>query len=227
MIFRPVLAALWLISSSLCVTGHPLSLIAAWSGQEVYARNAASAARLEKALKAGAAQDFRTANRLLRELTASDPKDFEGWDLLGNLLFQQGKMGDAEKAFAQVLKLRAPTIPVLINLGQVQLAQKKNDAAVATLRRAVEMDPGNPRAQFFYGEAFLQSKRGTRAASHFYEALRLDPMGAADAHLRLASLFRAAGQNDKAADEYEKFLVKKPAYPDKEKLLKFIRKNQK
>jgi lipopolysaccharide biosynthesis regulator YciM len=49
----------------------------------------------------------------------------------------------------------------------------------------------------------------------------------AEAHLRLASLYRAAGRNDQAAAEYEKYLAKKPDYSERQKLLKFIRSNKK
>jgi Tfp pilus assembly protein PilF len=58
------------------------------------------------------------------------------------------------------------------------------------------------------------------------EALRLDPVGMADAHLRLASLYNAAGYKDRAAHEYEQFLQKKPDYPDRKKLQEYIDANK-
>jgi len=39
-----------------------------------------------------------------------------------------------------------------------------------------------------------------------YEAIKLDPAGMAEAHLRLAALYNARDMKDKAAAEYEAFL---------------------
>ncbi len=59
------------------------------------------------------------------------------------------------------------------------------------------------------------------------EAIRLDPVGKAEAHLRLAALYNAARMRDKAAAEYEQFLAKKPDYPEKKALEQYIRENKK
>ena len=62
---------------------------------------------------------------------------------------------------------------------------------------------------------------------YFYGALKLDPVGMANAHLRLAALYNAAGIKDKAVVEYQEFLKKKPDYPDKKKLEQYIAQNKK
>ena len=46
-------------------------------------------------------------------------------------------------------------------------------------------------------------------------------------HLRLALLYNGAGMKDKAALEYEQFLKKRPEYPDRKKLEKYIAANKK
>ena len=48
-----------------------------------------------------------------------------------------------------------------------------------------------------------------------------------EAHLRLAALYNGGGMKDKAATEYEQFLKKKPDYPDRKKLEKYIAENKK
>jgi tetratricopeptide (TPR) repeat protein len=87
----------------------------------------------------------------------------------------------------------------------------------------------NGRYRFFNvpnGE-YEQVKKGSKAVVCLNEALKLDPIGMADAHMRLAALYNAAGYKDRAAAEYEQFLSKRPDYPEKEKLLKYIRENKK
>ncbi|MCM3870416.1 MAG: hypothetical protein ND895_06985, partial [Pyrinomonadaceae bacterium] len=59
-----------------------------------------------------------------------------------------------------------------------------------------------------------------------YEAIKLDPTGMTEAHLRLASLYHAAGLKDKAAIEFEEFLKKKPDYPERKKLEQYIAQNK-
>jgi Tfp pilus assembly protein PilF len=76
------------------------------------------------------------------------------------------------------------------------------------------------------GEAYLQIKKGSKAVPELEEALRLDPAGQAEAHLRLATLYNAAGYKNLAAGQYEQFLAKRPDYPEKKKLQEYIRQNK-
>ena len=194
---------------------------------ERYDRGQENAVVLEQAQKAGAAKDYAGAVVLLRKITAADPKDFEAWTELGTVLFKKGDLADAGKAFAQALQLK-PSYPLaLLNLGKLRLAQKSNDAAVETLAKLVDAQPQIAEAQFCLGEAYLQAKMGSKAVVHLNEAIKLDPVGMADAHLRLAALYNAAGYKDRAAAEYERYLAKRPESPDKEKLQKYIRENRK
>ncbi|HEX2271479.1 MAG TPA: hypothetical protein VHH35_18185, partial [Pyrinomonadaceae bacterium] len=71
-----------------------------------------------------------------------------------------------------------------------------------------------------------QIKKGSKAVAYLNEAIRLDPIERADAHLRLATLYNAVGMKDKAAIEYEEFLKKKPGYPESKKLREYIDANK-
>jgi hypothetical protein len=72
----------------------------------------------------------------------------------------------------------------------------------------------------------LQIKKGSKAVGYLYEAIRLDPQGKADVHLRIAALYHGAGLKQKAAVEYEQFLVKRPDYPEKKKLQQYVADNK-
>ena len=76
------------------------------------------------------------------------------------------------------------------------------------------MQPQNAEAHLLLGEAYLQTKKGSKSVGHLNEAARL---GRAGAHLRLATLYNAVGMKDKAAAEYEQFLAKQPLHPDRKK----------
>ena len=93
------------------------------------------------------------------------------------------------------------------------------------LTNAVKARPDSPDAHIFLAEAYLQTKKGNSAVYHYNEALKLAPIEKAEVHLRLASLYDAAGLKNKASAEYKLFLNKQPGYAEKERLEKYIKEN--
>ncbi len=91
----------------------------------------------------------------------------------------------------------------------------------------MEVKPTSADANYYLGEAYLQIKKGSKAVGYLNEAIKLDPVGRAEAHLRLATLYNAVGMKDKAAIEYEEFLKKKPDYPDRKSCRDYIAANKK
>jgi tetratricopeptide (TPR) repeat protein len=163
----------------------------------------------------------------LNQIVSADAKDFEAWTELGTLYFKQEKLGEAEKAYLRSLTERPNSLLTLLNLGKLRISQKNFDGAIESLGKAVEVEPQSADANFFLGEAYLQVKKGSKAVGYLTEAIRLDPLGKAEAHLRLAALYRAAGVKDKAVAEYEQFLAKKPDHPEKKMIQQYISENKK
>jgi len=197
------------------------------SADSVYKREGVNATRFEKAQEATRKNDYDQAISLLLQVVGSDPKDFIAWTELGTLHSKKDKPGEAEKAYLRALAERPTFFLALMNLGKLRLGQKNFDGSIEVLSQAVEKDPQSADANFFLGEAYLQVKKGSKAVIYLNEALRLDPVGKAEAHLRLGLLYNAAGARDRAALEYEKFLVKKPDYPKRTELEKYISENKK
>ena len=136
-------------------------------------------------------------------------------------------MADAENEYLHALDAHPGFFLALLNLGRLELSQKRGDVATEALKKAVKAQPTSPDANYFLGEAYLQARKGSVAVEYFREALRLDPSGMAEVHLRLALLYHAAGARDKAAIEYQQFLEKRPDYADKKRLQKYISDNKK
>jgi tetratricopeptide (TPR) repeat protein len=197
------------------------------SSKDIYPRSAGNATLMEQALAASGKKSYAEAAKLLKTIVDADPKDFEAWTELATVQFAQGNQGEAEKAFKRALEEQPAYPPALLNLGKLNFTQKNYDAAVAILSQLVKAHPESPEAHRFLGESYLGIKKGSLAVPQLEEAARLDPVGQADAHLRLAALYDAAGYKDRAALEYEKFLAKKPDYPEKKKLEKYIQDNKK
>lgn len=197
------------------------------AAEETYNRTPENQSRYDKATEAFEKKDQAQAVSLFREVVSADPKDYISWTQLGSALFLQKQFDGAEQAYRSALELKPSFLPALMNMGKLQMAQKNMDAAVETFTRAVTHNPKSAAANFFLGEAYLQIKRGSKAVSYLYEAIRLDPVGHAEAHLRLATLYNAAGLKDKAVVEYEQFLSKVPDHPSRKNFEKYIKENKK
>jgi tetratricopeptide (TPR) repeat protein len=188
-------------------------------------------------------KQYAQAEALLRQTVGADPKDFEAWTELGTVAFIQQNLAEADDSYRRALELRPTFGLALLNLGKLKMAQKEYKGAVEFLRRAVSAWPKSADANHFLGEAYLNEalteiKQGSQAidelnelarqAIHYLnEALRLDPAGKAEIHLRLANIFNVMGMKAEAVAECEKFLAEKPDYPDRKKLEQYIRENKK
>ena len=196
------------------------------SARDTYARSSASQKLFTSARQAAGKKQYQTAVELLQQITSVDGKDFEVWFELANIHFRQKKLAEAENEYLRAIDVHSEYFPALLNLGRLELFQKQFDVAIQVLGQTVNLRPDSADANYFLGEAYLQSKRGSSAVMFFNEALRLDPRGMAEVHLQLARLYNRAGMKDKASAEYEKFLKKKPDYPERKKLREYIEANK-
>ena len=163
----------------------------------------------------------------LRQLVAADANDFQAWAELGTVYLFKQNYDESEQAYAKSVAVRPQFFLGQMNLGRVRVARKNYEGAIEPLTKAVELQPTSADANHYLGESYLQIKKGSKAVGYLNEAIKLDPVGKADLHLRLALLYNAANRKDLAAIEYEEFLKKKPAYPDRKKLEDYIATNKK
>lgn len=190
-----------------------------------YKRTSANQQLFERADAAAARKDYEEAAATLRRVVEADPADFPAWTELGTMNYALGRAEAADEAYARALKEKPDFLRAAVNLGRLRIAMKNFDGAIAVLAAAVERHPQSADANHLLGEAYLQVRKGSKAVPHLNEALRIDPVGKADVHLRLAALYNGAGLRDRAALEYQQFLKKKPDHPDRKKLEQYIAEN--
>ncbi len=190
--------------------------------EDFYKRAPGNQRIFERAQKTTDKKKYDESMTLLKQLVANDPNDFQAWAELGTVFLLEKDLAEAEKAYQESVQIRPKFYLALMNLGRVRLMQLKFDEAIPIFSRAVTVRATSADANYYLGEAYLQIKKGSKAVGYFYEALKLDPVGKAEAHLRLAALYNGAGLKDKAAIEYAAFLKKKPDYPGKRKLEQYI-----
>lgn len=194
------------------------------SAADLYDRSPANRALFHKAQSAVDKKKYDQAVTLLQQIVDNDKLDFQVWTLLGTIYQLAEKPDEAEKAYLSAIQARPTFALAHLDLGKLRESEKRFDQAVEPLTRAVEIQPQSSEANLLLGEAYLQTRRGSKAVPYLTEAARL---GRIEGHLRLAWLYDAAGLKEKAANEYEELLKKKPDYPDRKKLEQYIRANKK
>lgn len=205
--------------------GSPPATSEPKAGETVYARAEAQETLLSEAGRKLAAGENDSARRLLEELLETDKGDFEAWTELGSVHFAAKRWDEAKRAYGKAIELRPSYFPAHLNLGKLLLARKEGAAAVEALNSAVQLQPRSAEAQYFLGEAYLAIKRGSLAVGPLEAALELEPDKMAEVHLRLATLYNAAGMKARAAEEYRRFLEKRPDSEQASRLRRYIREN--
>ena len=207
--------------------GKPEAKKGTISAADAYERTPANRALFKKASAAIEKKKFDEAAAILRKIVEADPKDHLAWTDLGTMHFALGDAAEAERAYARALSARPDYLAAAVNLGRLRLAAKNYEQAVEVLRPAAEKHPLSADAHQLLGEAYQLTGKSEDALKHLGEALRLDPEGKADTHLRLAMIHDATGRKDLAAEELEKFLAKRPASPDRRKFELYVKENKK
>lgn len=197
------------------------------SAADFYKRSDANEKLFVTAREATDQKRYDDAITTLRQLVAADSHDFQAWTELGTLYLFKQNLDESENAYVKSVTERPQFFLGQMNLGRVRVMRKNFEGAIEPLTKAVEIQPASVDANYYLGESYLQIKKGSKAVGYLNEAIKLDPVGRADAHLRLATLYNAAGLKDRAAIEYEEFLKKKPNYPDRKKLEDYIATNKK
>ena len=192
-----------------------------------YHRTSANEKRFAKAETAIDEKKYSEAQSLLLGVLNEDGNDYEVWTELGTVYLMQHDLGKAESAYERSCEVNPSFFQSFFNLGKLRMSQKRLEAAIEPLEQSIKLKPNSAPANNLLGEAYLQLRQGSKAVVYLNEALRLDPDGMAQVHLRLARLYNAAGMKSKAAEEYEGFLKKRPNYPDRKTLEEYITANRK
>ena len=200
--------------------------VKARDGRAVYARSQQSEALFDQA-QIEFEKSPETAAITLESLLDVDPADYEAWTELGSILFKQGREQEARKNYHKALSLHPDYVPALFNLGKLEIVSSEYDRAIDLLMRSVELAADLAEASYWLGEAHLQVKKGSKAVEYFRRALELRPAEFAEAHLRMATLYEAAGYPDMAILEYQQFLSKRPGSPKRAELEAYIESRQK
>jgi len=138
---------------------------------------------------------YDTARRLLEPVT-SGPMASDAKVRLAAVAFRTGHAADARRKLDAVMKKR-PTAEAWTLDAQMLQAEKKTDAALASARAAVQMDPSAVVAQYIVGSIELE-RRHYAAAEDAFEVVMRNRRWTAAGSLQLARTKLAAGRASEA-----------------------------
>jgi tetratricopeptide (TPR) repeat protein len=187
--------------------------------------NLKTVALYTKAAEAEAAKLPEEAIKYISDIVALDPQDFIAWEKLGTLHYQRRSLTEAGAAYRKSLEIKPEYPAAVLGLGTVLAARRQLDEAIELFKQVIAADAGLARAHRLLGEAYLQDREGTLGIASLNEALKLDPVGMAECHLILASLYDRSGLKHLASREYRLFLKKVPNDRDRKTFEEYIKEN--
>ncbi|MBB3454006.1 cytochrome c-type biogenesis protein CcmH [Rhizobium sp. BK313] len=112
---------------------------------------------------------------------AQHPDDGKGWEVLAPIYLKTNRIGDAELAYRNVIRLLGPSAERLGDLGEVLVM--KADGVVtaearATLQQSLALDADNPRALFYLALALEQGGKAAEAKTAFEALAKQSPADA-------------------------------------------------
>jgi tetratricopeptide (TPR) repeat protein len=89
-------------------------------------------------------RDFGKAEEALRSAIEADPNGFESYGMLGQLLYEQGRLQEGRREFEKLLELRPRAIPALTMIGVILRREGKTDEAAEQYRKVLAIDSQAP-----------------------------------------------------------------------------------
>jgi tetratricopeptide (TPR) repeat protein len=171
----------------------------------------------EKALRAGQAEHqsgrLLQAGALYRQALVAVPDHPDALHLLGVLELQSTNPEAAAECFGRTTQARPDFADAHANLGYALTLLHRFDDAVASLRRALALDPHHKLAANNLGNALLAMARTDEAVAAYRLAIRLDP-GYAEAHFNLGAALRDWGSLDAAIASVRAALRLRPDFAE-------------
>jgi tetratricopeptide (TPR) repeat protein len=166
-----------------------------------------------------AAFRLQTAGRIAeaeaayRAVLAEEPGQIEALDLLAQLCRARGDLGEALTLYAAVMKAARGSAEAASNHGVVLIELKRPAEALASLDRALILQPGFVPALYNRGNALLGLDRFEEALRSYDRAIALDP-GHVDAWYNRGNALRELRRRDEALASFRRAQALAPERAD-------------
>jgi len=153
-------------------------------------------------------------NKALQEFSLAvknDPNYYQAYDNTGKILFDAGRLNDAQKYFKKALEIRPDYSKSVENYGRVLFAKNQIDAAIDKYKEAIRLNSKNSSAYCNLGEALIRKGDFSTAIKQLQTSLYLFP-NSAPVHDLLGRAYELQGNEAAAISEYKKSFLIKPEY---------------
>ena len=163
----------------------------------------------------------------LRAILKSDPSNPQANLRLGYVLLESTKCKEAIPRFRSAIAAHLPSADAHLGLAGCQVSERQFDSAVATLREAERIEPGNPVVMANLGLVLSDSGHPAEAIDPLRRALTIDP-DLHHARFGLAIAFARAGRRADATSAAEELMRRlppdAPQRPEVERLIRETRR---
>jgi len=153
-------------------------------------------------------QRWADAARLFQQALERDPSSARAWSGLGAACRGQHRYPEARAAYERLVTLDERHF-FLTMLGAIQNKMGDRDAAIATLRRSLELMPDDDEAHYHLALA-LRASDPAAALDHIEQACRIDP-APPSYHREMALTLWKLERFDEALEASERALARDPA----------------
>lgn len=139
----------------------------------------------------------------------------------GNLLLNLRQIPEAKVLLEKSVALDGRNSPGLVSLGILRLFEKQSAEAEKLFQLAIETDPGNYLAHFYYAETLARNQHYKEAIKSYKQAISLKP-NLATLFASLGYAYLKAGNEDEASKTFEQGLRVNPRESYFYRILGFI-----
>ena len=155
--------------------------------------------------------NFKSAEKLYKEILKKNPNHFDSIVLLGTLLAQSGKLEKAKQFFQKAIKINPNSSNVNYNLGLAFKELGEYKKAVSHYEKAIKIKPEYFIAHNNLGIIFYKLGEFQKAKSCYERAIQINP-DFVNGHFGLGNALEELSENEKAKSCYERAIQINPDF---------------
>ncbi len=159
------------------------------------------------------AGNYGAAQRRCRVLLRHYPNQVQGWQLLGAIAHQGGKINTAVGYYKQAIVADSRHLPAYINLGAALRSLGKTSEAISYLAQAIAVDPQSLPAHYNLGNALFDEGNFQAAVAHYRQVLALDSHHS-QAHYHLGNALYKLGNFGEAIAHIQQAIALEPTHTE-------------
>jgi tetratricopeptide (TPR) repeat protein len=168
---------------------------------------------LQSAIESIQRGEFGKAEKILLQITASDPKNFNANHMLGIVSTELNKFEQAEKFFKTSLAINATNLSVYKNYGFFLTKAKQFDRAIEQFDIALRLSPNFALAYSDRGNALEKLDKLDEAIADYNRAITLDP-GIFGFYNNRGGAFLRKNRHSEALSDFKRAIELNPNFAD-------------